>query len=141
MSVRIREHIVALSLLPAIMGCSRDTRLDHAELQSDFRATASLSSETEAFVRRLEAHAYSAHFIEGHLTYLQRQGTEVRNKLTAATVDQSDIVSLLTLKEATGELVRTIEDLRSQAAAAPARQTALEHFHAIHQRLEQDMPR
>jgi hypothetical protein len=115
--------------------------MSHEDLQTKFRAAISLASETEAFLSHRDGHAYSPHFIQGHLSYLQKQGTEIESDLAGASVETRDITSLAALRNATGELTQTLNDPHSQSPNASAQRSSIDHLQSIREHLEADTPR
>jgi hypothetical protein len=109
-------------------------------LQTQFRASISLSSETETFLRHLGDHTYSPRFIQGHLEYLRKQGSENEGKLAGASVESGDVASLDMLRKGTGELMQVFDDLRAHTADGPAQARSISHLDSIRKHLEADMP-
>ena len=135
-----RSSFAALSLLTGLVACSASPSLSHQELQSDFRASISLASETAAFLRHLDGHTYSSQFIHGHLSFLQQQGSEIATKLSGASVAAQDATSLDALRKSTADLTQTLDNLPSQLARAPAPASSIDHLNSIQEHLEADMP-
>ena len=106
-----------------------------------FRASISLASETQAFLSHLDGHPYSPRFLQGHLSYLEKQAAEIESDLAKASVKTRDITSLDGLKKATAELTQTLDDLHSQTTNASAQAPSISHLQSIRERLEADMPR
>jgi hypothetical protein len=140
-SVLRRSYFAALSLLPTLAACSGSHSLSHQELQTEFRASISLAAETAVFLSHLDGHAYSRQFIDGHLSYLRKEGSQIENELAGASVETPDATSLDALRKTTGELTQTLDDLHSQIPTAPQRTSSIDHLHAIRKHLEADMPR
>jgi hypothetical protein len=109
-------------------------------LQTEFRASISLASQTELFLNHLDGHAYSSRFIQGHLDFLQKQGSKIQSELAGASAQSPDLTSLDALKRTTGELTRTLDDRRDLALNPLARASSISHLHSIRERLEADMP-
>jgi hypothetical protein len=128
-----------LSLLLALLACSKSHSISHQELQSKFRAAISLSAETADFLNHLDGHTYSHQFIQAHLSYLQKEGSDVESDLPGASVAAPDAPSLDALKHATAELTQLLDTLPT--AAAPVQTSSIGHLNSIRQRLEADMPR
>jgi hypothetical protein len=123
------------------VACSRSPSLSHEDLQTKFHASISLASETEAFLSHLDEHIYSPHFIQGHLSYLQKQGSDIESDLAGASVETRDTASLGTLRNATGELTQTLNDLHKQPPNASAQASTIDHLQSIRERLEANLPR
>jgi hypothetical protein len=115
--------------------------MSHAELQSNFRASISLASETEVFLAHLDGHTYSPEFISGHLAYLEKQGSDIQHDLVNASVQRPDIPSLTELRNATRDLTQTLNDLRSHVPDPPLQTSSIAHLDSIRQRLQADTPR
>jgi hypothetical protein len=115
--------------------------MSHAELQSNFRASISLASETEVFLAHLDGHTYSPEVISGHLAYLEKQGSDIQHDLVNASVQRPDIPSLTELRNATRELTQSLDHLRSQPSNPPAYTSSIAHLDSIRQRLQADAPR
>jgi hypothetical protein len=137
--VLTKSCVAALCLLPALAGCSGASVLSHEELQTEFRASVSLTAETEAFLDHLDGHAYSRNFVDGYLSYLQTQGSDIEKELAGASVPNGDTHSLEELQSETGELMQLLGKLRSEEGTRSPR--TIERLHFIHQRLEVEMPR
>jgi hypothetical protein len=130
-----------LTLLPLLFGCSESHPLTHEELQSRYRASISLASETAAFLGHLDQHAYSTKFTSGHLAYLEKQGSDIRHDLASASAQTPDLASLNELKTATAELTQTLDHLRSQPSNPAAYTSSIAALDSVRSRLEVDMPR
>jgi hypothetical protein len=135
------SSFAALSLLPGLVACSGSHSFSHEELQTKFRASISLASETETFLSHLDGHIYSPHFIQGHLSYLQKQGSEIEKDLRSVSVETRDVTSFVALRNATGELTQTLNDLHSQTPNASAQASSINHLQSIRERLEANTPR
>ena len=120
------------------MACSSSHSLSHQELQSKFRASISLAAETEDFLNHLDAHAYSRHFTQAHLSYLQKEGSDIESELSAASAAAADAQSLDALKHETAELTQLLNAL--SAATTPAQPSSIGHLDSIRRRLAADMP-
>jgi hypothetical protein len=136
-----RNYFVALFLLPALAACSGSHSLSHEELQTKFRASISLASETEVFLNHLDGHSYSPQFIRAHLDFLQKQGSEIEKELAGASTRPTDATSLDALKRTTGELTQTLGNLPSQLSNPAAQTSSIHHLHSIQEYLAADMPR
>jgi hypothetical protein len=132
-----KSYVAALALLPTLVACSGTHPLSHEELQTEFRASISLTSETEAFLVHLDGHAYSRNFVDGYLFYLQKQGSDIEKDLARVSVPKDDRPSLEVLKTGTGELMQLFGTLQSQDSRARDPMT-MERLHLIQQRLEAD---
>lgn len=143
LAVPRRKYLPGFALLTAALlacaGCSHS--LSHEELQTDFRASISLATETEAFLTHLNGHSYSPHFIQGHLAYLQKQGSQIQSNLTGVSVPNQDASSLDALKQETADLTHALNDLQSHAPNASSRPSSIGHLRSIRERLQSDMPR
>jgi hypothetical protein len=130
-----------LAALPLLAGCSGSHPLSHEELQSKFRASLSLASESAAFLGHLDQHTYSTEFTSGHLAYLEKQGSDIQHDLAGATAQPPDVQSLDQLQTATAELTQTLDHLRAQSNDPPAFQSSIAALDSLRNRLEADMPR
>jgi len=134
-----RYPIAALLIVCGSTGCSHS--MSHEELQSKFRASLSVASESEQFLDHLDGGRFSPDFIKGHLTYLRREAEEIREDLDHATTEASDTASLNLLKAITGELAQTLSSLASNGPPTSAPGPAIDHLELLRGRLERDMPR
>ena len=123
------------------MACSNSHSISHQDLQTKFRASISLTTETEDFLSHLDGHIYSPPFIQGHLDFLQKQGSDIESELANTSAANADATSLDSLKQATAELTHTLNQLQSLPPNAPAQRSFIRHLDSIRQRLEADMPR
>jgi hypothetical protein len=137
----LRKSNFALFLLFGLVACSSSHSLSHEELQSEFRASISLSSETEVFLSHLEGHTYSPSFVQGHLEYLQKQGSEMESKLGGASAEGRDVESLGALRKGTGELMQVFDDLHAHTVDGQTQARSISHLDSIRKHLEADMPR
>jgi len=126
-------------MLPFLVACSHS--LSHEELQSEYRASISLASETEVFLNHRAGHTYSAQSTQAHLSYLEKQGADIDRDLASASAKPPDLPSLDALKNATRDLTQTLHDLRSQTPNAPAQTSSIAHLDSIREHLQADMPR
>jgi hypothetical protein len=134
-------YFAVLSVLPALVACSGSHRLSHEDLQTEFRASISLASETELFLGHLDTHRYSPHFIQGHLSYLQKQGSEIQSDLAHASAQTPDAASLQSLRKTGAELTQVLDTLCAQPPNASPDASSISHLHSIGKRLEADIPR
>jgi hypothetical protein len=134
-------YFAGLAAIPLLAGCSGARPLSHEELQSNFRASISLASETEAFLNHRAGHTYSAAFTQGHISYLEQQGSDLETDLAHASAETHDLASLDSLRTQTRDLTQTIDRLRSESPEGPAQQSSIHHLDSIRTRLEAGMPR
>jgi hypothetical protein len=127
-------------MLASLAGCSSNHSLSRDELQTKYRASISLSSETREFLQHLDGHRYSDNFIKGHLSYLQKQGTDIQSDLANTSVEAGDAASLNALKIAIGELTQMLSNL-SGGFREPTEKSAVDRLRSLRQHLEQNMPR
>lgn len=135
-----RKSYFALSLLVGLAACSGPRSLSHEDLQTEFRAAISLSSEIEVFLRHLEGHMYSPSFIRAHLEYLQQQASENESKLIGARVENRDNASLDALRKGTGELMQVFDDLRAHTEDQATQARSINQLSGIRKHLEAGMP-
>jgi hypothetical protein len=134
-------YFAALSLLPALVACSGSPSLNHEELQTKFRASISLAYETEVFLSHLPEHTYSRQFIQGHLSYLQKQTSQIQSDLANASVPTPDAASLELLRKATAELTQVLDTLSVQPPNASTEASSISHLQAIRNHLQAGMQR
>ena len=115
--------------------------LSHEKLQTEFRASISLASETAAFLDPLNGHDYSIEFVKGHLLYLKRRGLEIQDDLKAASTDDRDTSSLSLLRVTTGELTQILDELQKDNFVQPTSNDSRESLRSISQRLVDGMHR
>ena len=130
-----------LLTLAALVSCSDSHSLSHEELESKYRASISLASETEEFLQHLPAHGYSHQFIAGHLSYLQKQGSDIQDDLDIASTEARDVASLSALQTTIEDLTQTLHDLPSQAASRPGARATVDHLRLLRHHLEEEKPR
>lgn len=134
-----RTYFAGLSLLPFLVACSHS--LSHEELQSEYRASISLATETEVFLNHRVGHTYSAQSTQAHLSFLEKQGSDIQSDLASASAEPPDASSLSALKTAARDLTQTLDDLRSQTPNTPAQTSSIAHLDAVREHLQADMPR
>jgi hypothetical protein len=133
-----RYSIAMLLIVCGSTGCSHS--LSHDDLQSKFRASISLASESEQFLEHLDESRFSPNFIKGHLSYLRRQSDDIREGLDKATPDAPDTASLNLLKATTKEIDKTLSTLASNVPPNPALSLAIGRLGSLRRQLARDMP-
>jgi hypothetical protein len=113
--------------------------MSREELKSKFEASRSLAVEVELFYKHLDGHRYLLHFIDGHNSYLQRQGTRIQADLADAIVRDEDGPSLNHLRADTGRLLQVIMDLRSRPSSAES-ETEIKELEDIQREFREGAP-
>lgn len=83
---------------------------------------------------------YSPSFVQGHLAYLQKQGSDNESKLAGASVESRDSASLDALRKGAGELMQVFDDLQGHAADREAQAKAISRVDVIQKHLGAGMP-
>jgi hypothetical protein len=135
------SYIAALSmLLLTTVACSEPHHLSHDELRSMFHASISLASEAEASLLRQSSRDYSDHFLEGHLSYLREQGSELQHEIARVSVSGTDAAALGELKSQTAELLHVLDKAETQELGSDSSKTSLGPLRLIRRRLEASIP-
>jgi hypothetical protein len=132
------SYFAVMAGLLVLTACSSSPTSNHQKLQTEFRASISLASESDIFLRHLDGHNYSSHFVQGHLSYLRKQGSEIQNQLADISVDNRDVESLNLLKQTTEDLMKTLKDMQSMDAQVQIEEDRLQ---SITKHLKDGMPR
>ena len=115
--------------------------MTHAELQSDFRASKSLSAEAEDFLDHLGSHPHAARTVTAHLSYLAKQGADLGQDLQHVNVKPADAAQLAALRLAVGQLTEALHQLSVNAGSEVKSKDSIAEIRAIRHRLSQEMPR
>jgi hypothetical protein len=89
---------------------------------------------------RQSSHGYSDRFLEGHLSYLREQGSELQDEIARVSVSGTDAAALGELKSQTAELLLVLDKAETQELVSESNKTSLGTLRLVRRRLEASMP-
>ncbi|MBS1816101.1 MAG: hypothetical protein JSS87_14615 [Acidobacteria bacterium] len=114
--------------------------MDHKELQSQLKATISLASEAESFLKHVAEHRPLDAFFRGHLEYLAQQGRRNLEELEKATASGQDRELLNVERMHAARVVTILEQMQTVSPDDPGLRKKQQDLAAVQSELQRVTP-